>query len=84
VIPQWQEEPLSVRPPEGESLGEVIDRVRPAIEKILKRNREGIVALVVRPLVMQIIHGLLRGETPEAIAKHLNHVDVMETIEVAD
>ena len=84
VIPQWQDEPLSVRPPEGESLGEAIDRVRPAIEKILKRNREGIVALVVRPLVMQVIHGLLRGETPEAIAKHLNHVDVMETIDVAD
>lgn len=82
VIPQWQEDPMSVRPPEGESLGEVIDRVQPALEKILRRNREGVIALVLRPLMMQITHGLLRHEPPHAIARHLNAVDVMQTIEI--
>jgi broad specificity phosphatase PhoE len=82
VIPQWQEEPLSVRPPEGESLGEVIDRVAPPLKKIIWRNRDGVVAIVVRPLVMQIIQGLLRDETPEIIAKHLNSVDMVETIDL--
>ncbi len=84
VIPQWQEDPLSVRPPEGESLGEAIDRVRPTLEKILRKNRGGVIALILRPLMMQIVRGLLSGETPEAIARHLNNVDVMETIEVAE
>ena len=82
VVPQWQEEPLSVRPPEGESLGEAIDRVKPALEKILRRNREGSVCLVLRPLMLQIIHGLLHHESPQTIAGHLNSVDVMEMIEV--
>ena len=82
VIPQWQEDPMSVRPPEGESLGDAIDRVQPALAKIVHRNREGVVALVLRPLMMQIIHGLLRKEEPQTIAAHLNAVDVMEMIEV--
>ena len=82
VIPQWQEDPLSVLPPEGESLGAVIERVDPALKKILKRNREGIIALVLRPLVMQVVRGLLHREPPETIATHLNNEDVMETIEV--
>ena len=84
VIPQWQEDPLSVRPPEGESLGEVIDRVRPSLEKIIKKNRGGVIAMILRPLMMQIVRGLLSGETPEVIARHLNNIDVMETIELND
>jgi hypothetical protein len=31
---------------------------------------------------MQIVHGLLRREEPQVIAKHLQNVDVMETMEV--
>ena len=81
VLPQWQQDPLSVLPPEGESLGQAIDRVKPALAKVLKRHRGNSVCLVVRPLMMQIIHGLLRGESPEVIAGHLNNVDVMETID---
>jgi probable phosphoglycerate mutase len=82
VIPQWQQEPLSVLPPEGESLGTAIERVRPALDKILKRHRGGTVCLVLRPMMMQIVRGLLRNESPETIAGHLNNVDVMETIEL--
>jgi broad specificity phosphatase PhoE len=83
VIPQWQEAPLTVRPPEGESLEDAVNRVRPGLDKILRRNRGGgTVVLVLRPLVMQIVHGLLRHEEPQVIAKHLQNVDVMETMEV--
>lgn len=82
VTQQWQEDPLSVLPPEGESLGESIERIEPALKKILRRNREGVVALVLRPFAMQIVLGLLRGESPQVIATHLNNVDVMERIDV--
>ena len=84
VVPQWQENPLSVYPPEGESLGEAIERVRPALTKILQKQRGGVVCLVLRPLMLQIVAGLLRTESPEAIAHHLNNVDVMETMELND
>jgi broad specificity phosphatase PhoE len=84
VTSQWQEDPLSVLPPSGESLGDVIERVDPALRKILRRNRGGEVAIVLRPLAMQVAHGLLRRESPRDIASHLNNVDVMERIELSE
>jgi broad specificity phosphatase PhoE len=82
VIPQWQEAPLTVRAPEGEGLEDTIARVRPGLDKVIRRNRGGTVALVLRPLVMQIVHGLLHREEPQVIAGHLQNVDLMETIEI--
>jgi broad specificity phosphatase PhoE len=82
IFPQWEEQPLSVIPPEGESLQEAIDRVKPALQKILRRNRDGNVAIVLRPLAMQIVSGLLHDEDGAKIAAHLHNIDVMETIEL--
>jgi broad specificity phosphatase PhoE len=82
VFPQWEEQPLSVTPPEGESLQETIERAKPALRKILRRNRDGTVAIVLRPFIMQIISGLLHDEEAAAIAGHLHNIDVMETIEL--
>src|SRR5689334_15274907 len=45
VTSQWQDDPLSVLPPGGETLGAVIERVDPALRKILRRNRGGEVAI---------------------------------------
>ena len=38
VFRQWEEAPESVRPPEGETCGEVIARARKALRKALKRG----------------------------------------------
>ncbi len=46
VYRQWQEQPETVCPPEGEMLGTARRRVQSALEKILRRHREGVVALV--------------------------------------
>jgi broad specificity phosphatase PhoE len=81
VFLKWEEEPLSIEPPEGEALGAAIERVKPALRKILRRNKDGIVVLVLRPYMMQIVAGLLRAEEPAQIATHLHNVDMMETIE---
>jgi broad specificity phosphatase PhoE len=84
VFPQWEENPLSVNPPDGETLPEAIDRIHTAVVKILKRNRGGSVVLVMRPLALQIALGVLRNESAETIASHLHNAISMETIALDD
>ncbi|MBN2293149.1 MAG: histidine phosphatase family protein [Pirellulales bacterium] len=47
VYRQWQEQPESVCPPEGEMLEQAEKRMRAALAKILKKHKQGTVALVV-------------------------------------
>jgi phosphoserine phosphatase len=47
VYRQWQEQPESVCPPEGEMLEHAEKRMRAAMAKILKKHKQGTVALVV-------------------------------------
>jgi broad specificity phosphatase PhoE len=82
IFPQWEEQPLSVLPPEGEPLEAAISRLSGAGKKIAKRNRGGTAVLILRPMAMQIIAGALRGETAETICGHLHAVAAMETIEL--
>jgi broad specificity phosphatase PhoE len=84
VFPQWEENPLNVNPPEGESLEAAADRFRQGMRKILKRNRGGTVALVLRPISLQLVAGILRGQDLPAIVKHLHQTPEMETIDVND
>jgi probable phosphoglycerate mutase len=84
VFPLWLEQPLAVTPPDGESLPEAIQRIDPVVRKLLRRRRGAVMALVLRPLTLQIVAGLLRAEANEAIASHLHSVELMETIELTD
>ena len=47
VYRQWQEQPQSVCPPQGEMLEQAEKRMRAAMGKILKKHKQGTVALVV-------------------------------------
>ncbi len=47
VYRQWQDQPESVCPPEGEMLEHAEKRMRTALAKILKKHKQGTVALVV-------------------------------------
>ena len=46
VYKLWQENPESIRPPEGETVPEAAARVARALRKICKRHREGTIAIV--------------------------------------
>jgi broad specificity phosphatase PhoE len=81
---RWQEDPLSVNPPEGESLAGAIERLRGALAKVLRRNRGHAVVLALRPMAMQIVAGILRLQSPEQIAAHLHDRVPGETIDIAD
>ena len=63
---QWQDNPWSVAPPEGELLEEACERVEAVLEKIFKRHASGTVAVVVpRPLdavVTWLVSGRSMGD----------------------
>src|SRR5207237_10760909 len=83
IFPQWEENPLSVNPPEGEAIADAVERFRGALKKIL-RNRQNHIAIVLRPMGLQIVKGLLRGEDLASIAAHLQDKAGVERIEVED
>ena len=59
----WHDAPETVCPPEGESVGEALDRVRKALAKPLKKGRAfGVVAA--DPLA-SLIESAVSGEAPE-------------------
>jgi probable phosphoglycerate mutase len=47
VYRQWQEQPLTVCPPEGETLESARQRVQQAVDKVLKKHKSGVIAVVV-------------------------------------
>ena len=47
VYKQWQEQPDTVCPPEGETMSSTRQRVQIALEKILKKHKSGTIAIVV-------------------------------------
>jgi probable phosphoglycerate mutase len=59
VFRQWREQPGTICPPEGEMLSEVQARIQAALTKILKKHKEGAVALVIPEPVASIVRGYL-------------------------
>jgi len=62
VYRQWQEQPESVRPPEGETLSEAEQRVRNCLIKLIKKHKEGVVALVAPEPLASIVRACLKQE----------------------
>jgi probable phosphoglycerate mutase len=56
---QLQEHPETVCPPDGEPLGAAFDRVKAALERLLKKHRSGVIALVVPEPLFTLVRCLL-------------------------
>jgi broad specificity phosphatase PhoE len=71
---QWQEQPENVCPPDGEMLSGAADRVRTAMTKLLKRHKEGTIAIVapepLASLVRQFLSHKELGDLWEAPSSH--------------
>jgi broad specificity phosphatase PhoE len=63
VFKQWQESPETVCLPEGETLGEAIERIEHGLRKCLKRKRN--VGIVASEPLATLIGCVLRGCRPE-------------------
>ena len=59
VYRQLQEHPETVCPPEGEPIGIAFDRVKAALERLLKKHRTGTIALIVPEPLYCLVRSLL-------------------------
>jgi len=76
VYRQWQEQPESIRPPEGETLAEATARVDRAVEKLLKRHRSGVIGVVVpEPLATLVRVRLGKGKLGDLWQTAAGHGD---------
>lgn len=62
VYRRWQEQPETVCPPEGEMLAAVRERLFEVLNKIDKRTRGGVIAVVVAEPLASILAALLKRE----------------------
>ena len=60
VFRQWQDDPLTVCPPQGEPVDDALERVKGALRPLIRRHRDETIALVVCEPLAQIIAGYLR------------------------
>lgn len=59
VYRQWQEHPETVCPPEGETLQCAQERIRKVLQKVVKKHRDGMVALVVSEPLATLVQSAL-------------------------
>jgi probable phosphoglycerate mutase len=59
VYKQWQENPHSICPPQGEPFAHAEERVQQALEKLVRKHRSGIIALVAPEPVASLIRSTL-------------------------
>jgi broad specificity phosphatase PhoE len=74
VYRQWQEHPENVCPPEGEMLGDAVERVETILQKLIKKHKSGVLGLVAAEPLASLVrrfvtHGPL-GDLWKAAAEH--------------
>lgn len=63
VYRQWQDQPQSVCPPEGETVAEALLRVQAAMAKLTKKHKSGVIGMIVpEPLASVVRWHLGAGE----------------------
>jgi len=82
VYRQWQEQPENVRPPEGEMLSEAEERIRIDLNKLLKRHREGVIALVAPEPLASLIRRYIHQDELGDLWKLVNIHGGWEVLEI--
>lgn len=83
VFKQWEDAPETVCPPEGDTVAEVLDRIRDALKKPLRKY--GMFAVVASEPLASLIGCSLRGVEPEDVCSSLfaccedQLIDVIQT-----
>ena len=61
IYRRWQDTPETVCPPEGEMLEQARDRIQSTLTKVLKKHKNGVIALVVPEPLASLIRNFLDG-----------------------
>lgn len=72
MFKQWTDAPDSVRPPGGETLAEVQQRITEPIKQILKKNKKHTTLLVLRPMVLEMLRYRLNGTDRDSLWRQLD------------
>lgn len=80
---QWQDNPWSVAPPEGELLEEACERVEAALERLFKRHPSGTIAVVVPRPVDAIVAWLVSGRSMGDLWQFEAAAELVDLIPVA-
>ena len=62
VYRQWQEQPETLCPPEGETIDHARTRVAAVLTKVLKKHKDGVIGLVVPEPLASVIRDFLGQE----------------------
>ena len=62
VYRQWQEQPESVCPPQGETIDHARERVATALTKLLKKHKDGVIGLIVPEPLASVVREYLGQE----------------------
>jgi broad specificity phosphatase PhoE len=81
---QWLEAPSGVRPPGGETLAEAQERVWNTVVSIVKKNRNEVPVLVMRPVVLGLLRCRMLGVGLDDIWGHVREDSDWSRIEVED
>ena len=60
VFRQWQEQPECVCPPQGEMLVEARERIQQTLTKLIRKHKDGVIALIVPEPLTSLVRAWLR------------------------
>lgn len=83
IFKKWHRDPGSVRPPEGETLAEARQRLMEGLRGILKRHKQGSIALVLRPIAAGLVRGILADGGADDPWSHVDFSAGCRSYEVA-
>jgi broad specificity phosphatase PhoE len=69
VFRQWQEDPETICPPEGETIEDAEARLRPVLRALVRRHRQETIGLVVPEPCATVVANLLRRASGLALAE---------------
>lgn len=84
VYRRWQEQPETVCPPEGEMLAAVRERLSEVLNKIERRTKDGVIAVVAAEPLASILAAQLKREALGDLWKSESNRGQWELIEIPD
>jgi probable phosphoglycerate mutase len=89
IYRRWQEQPETMCPPEGEMLEDAQQRLKDAIGKLCRKNKDGVIAVVIPEPIASVLCAMLKNEElgdlwqAETMCGHWEQLEVNPTSPVA-
>lgn len=82
VYRQWRNDPLSIEPPEGETISIAAERLTAAIEKLRRKNEAGCFAIVAGQYAFAILRSRLMDHSYEHFWDYVDQDQAVQVIEL--